>query len=218
MTLVAFSARIVQKEATELLDLQPCWDVRVSVHLNDELGNSRHNLTRILFSTKVHSLILKFRELLIKLLQSHVVKLSNNLIIIGSIMTLWETYLSWTFDKEQVCVFVPVERIDSEPFGALDKSEWPFGVKGTVKTWAAWSCRYFDNEWILIGIGFRGEVVIIISLCVSDIEIASIIGMCEKINGEGESINPIPIIGTASQYCEHQNDNYGAFHGVYFAT
>ncbi len=97
--------------------------------------------------------------------------------------SFWEPDFSWTFNEENVSLFVPIERIDSEVFGAFDEYEGTFGVEGTVEGWASGTGRDSDDEGILQGVAFWREIVIVVGLSWCDVEVACIIGMSEEPDG-----------------------------------
>ena len=104
------------------------------------------------------------------------------IVIIRSIGSFSKSDFTGGFDKEKICLFVPIERIDSEVFGASDKDKGAFGVEGTVEPGASRAGRDPDNKRVFERVAFRGEVTIVVGLCGSGFEVACIVGMCEESN------------------------------------
>ena len=191
---IAFGARIVEKEACEF-HFKPCGGVRVSVELNDDICDSGGNDACILFSRKVHGLVFEFRELFVELFKGEVVELGNGIVIIGLISSFGKSDFTGGFDKEEIGLFVPIERIDSEVFGASDKYKGAFGVEGTVEPGAARTSRDPDNKGVFEGVALRREVTIVVGLGGSSFEVAGIVGMGEESNREFESVDPVAFVG-----------------------
>jgi hypothetical protein len=192
---IAFGARVVEEEACEL-HFKPGGAVRVSVVLNDDICDSGGNDACILFSRKVHGLVFEFRELFIELFEGKVVELSNGIVIIGSIGSFGKTDFTGGFDKEEIGLFVPIERIDSEVFGASDKYKGAFGVEGAVEPGASRAGRDPDNKRVFERVAFRREVTIVVGLGGSGFEVAGIVGMGEESNREFESVDPVALISS----------------------
>lgn len=181
-TFVAFGAGVVEKEASEL-DFKPGWGEGVSVEFNDNFCDSGSNDACVLLSAQEHGLIFELREFFVEFLDGQVVELGYGVIGIWSIGAFWESDFSWSFDEENVGFFVPVERIDSEVFGAFDKDEGSFGVEGTVKAGASRTGGDSDDQGIFEGVAFGGEVTVVVGLVGGDVEISGVIGMGEESDG-----------------------------------
>jgi hypothetical protein len=104
------------------------------------------------------------------------------IVIIRSIGSFSKSDFTGGFDKEKICLFVPIERIDSEVFGASDKDKGAFGVEGTVEPGASRAGRDPDNKRVFERVAFRREVTIVVGLGGSGFEIACIVGMGEESN------------------------------------
>lgn len=132
-TLITLRAGVVEKESSQLY-FEPGWSIPILIQFNYDLSNSGGNDACILLPTQVHGLVFELREFLVEFLYGQVVKLSNRIITIGLIRSFRETYFSRALDEEYISLFVPVEGIDSEVFGASDEDKGALGVEGAVES------------------------------------------------------------------------------------